>query len=188
MHKTILKYLLLGLFLLSMNRASANLLLNINTSNLSNVSVTATTGTSLATDSKGTLFGFTIANLWARNTSNLDEQVLVGSTLSPSVAGGVATRSFLSSGLQSGLNGLNLYRSDGGPTYTWTSGLQAFTGNVTGIDLSGADGKIQSSGNVYSGEKAGVILGTWATVPEPSTYAVVLGLLVGVLAIRKRFL
>ncbi len=159
--------------------AQAEVLLEINLLTPNEITVSATTGLSAATETGSNFTGFLFADFYN------------GGSAGPSLAGTVGdltnfenpsdgSPSLFRAG--SGTDaGLNIWSFSSDSTVTFTAGSQAFTGSATWTldPLVYADMVAgNSSGDIFfaaddSGDIAGAtLLGTWLVVPEPASIAI----------------
>ncbi len=183
----------LGITATSLN---ATVLLTIDVSNPAAITFSATAGTSDATTSVNAVSGFTLMNFFT-TSGNVDFSPIGGSL----AVGGVVSNYAANDGPPPFGNGANLNFSTtgdpGNPSYSFITGVEAFTGsvtiNMTGMDLP-ADG---ATGAIFSGRQMnsslGAQIGTWQVVnagspiPEPASAAALVGLAaIGAAVSRRR--
>jgi hypothetical protein len=158
-------------------------LLQIDTSNPAAVTFTATSGNSSATASTAPVVGVTLNDFFTSNS--FSQPTPSGTGLAASGFTFDSTTSLNSTG--SSYTGTYMEISSGSSTtqnMNFVTGATAFTGtmtlNLTGTNLPAGG----ATGDIFAGAPgtfigAGTKIGTWqvgvAAVPEPSTYAVLLG-------------
>jgi hypothetical protein len=164
-----------GLFAATFPAAGQSILININEANPSAVQFIATVTVPLVNDSsQNNFFGVDLLSYF---------------TVAPAAVAGVATGTLVPAGTTTAYNqwfpdnlhvannvDLNLYATTTSQTQTFSTSSPAFTGTAI-INLSALFANLPitgASGNIYSGDAhspAGVLIGRWVVVPEPSVEA-----------------
>jgi hypothetical protein len=177
----------------------AAVVLTVDVSDRSAVTVTATEGKSLISDeSVSSLGGIQLFNFFETESQNFNISDTGGnSSLRTWIEGtppgdGFADRAFVDGRMVGGREALLLYTSGSDdPTWDLTNGEQAFQGRVT-FDLDnplvGTLPGIGSTGDIkitYTDPAEGVV-GTWQAIPEPSSYGVIFGLVGLAFAVTRR--
>ncbi|ADE53944.1 PEP-CTERM sorting domain-containing protein [Coraliomargarita akajimensis] len=184
---------------LASTQLSAIVLLEVDLSVNNQITISATTGTSAVTLSGSDFTGYYLDSFFSSTSTgdvNSGSSLLSGNLTSSLDTSNSAPTLYRDGGTDTGLN-VYSYTSDG--TSDFTAGVQAFTGSATwtvdaavyALALAGP-----SSGDIYFvaddvTDIAGAqVLGQWQSiaVPEPSTAALLLGLVAfgSVMHIRRR--
>lgn len=161
--------------------AQSNVLLLIDNTDPSNVTVSATGAAPDVNASIDTINGVTLIGLFADPGLALPISTVIGGDLIGGGAPGAFNRGGNNFGTLSA-NDLNFWGSGVGGTQTYSTGSPAFTGAATG-NYTGAT--FNASGDIRLGDTVtGVVLGQWQLIPTPG--AVALFSVAGLAATRRR--
>jgi len=148
----------------------ASFLLNVDISNPSAVTITATGENAAADDSSTTTFDGVTLLAFFTSVESLDPPVLLSSSTLQPTGAAVSYTSWLVDDYSGTGVDLNLFEDESGDNQIFTTSKPAFTGTAT-LDLSGYS--LPPSGTTgailagYSGGTQGTIIGQYQVVPEP---------------------
>lgn len=156
--------------------AQAEVLLEINLLTPNEITVSATTGLSAATETGSNFTGFLLADFYNGGSAGPSLAGTVGDLTNFENPSDGSPSLFRAGGTDSGLN---IWSFSSDSTVTFTAGSQAFTGSATWTldPLVYADMVAgNTTGNILfpaddSGDP-GTILGAWLVVPEPASIAI----------------
>lgn len=177
-------------FLALAHPSRAAVLLSIDTSNPSAVTITATGNfSSINENNRKTSDGIDLLQFFI--SSNSFNSTSVSGSLTPSGGGSSSYSQAFQDSYSGSAVDLNLLSGSSSPQ-NFSTTTPAFTGTAT-LDLSSYSSALPAagaSGDILDGWKyinSGVVIGKWSVVPEPSTYALFgMGAVVLLRAARRR--